>query len=48
MRFDIAVEIEDQALTTSTQATNAIGCEEHNNCEAVPDDVVVLHLQYIL
>lgn len=44
----IAVEIEDQALITSTQATNAIGCEGHNDCHAVPDDVVVLHLQYLL
>jgi hypothetical protein len=24
----------------------AIGCEVHNDCDAVPDDVVVLHLQY--
>ena len=31
-------EIEDWALTTSTQATKSIGCEVHNDCDAVSDD----------
>jgi hypothetical protein len=39
-------ETEDWALTTSTQATTAIDCEVHNDCDAVSDAIVVLHLQF--